>query len=238
MLLALAALWEGAAIAFRVPVYVLPAPSAIAVALWQSSALVAMHAFATFATVIAGFALAIVVALPLAALMTFSRFAQAAIYPLLVLTQSVPKVALAPLLLLLLGAGVLPKIIVAFLVAFFPLVITVAAGLAATPPELIELGRLLRAGRLKELVRIRAPFAVPFIFSGLKMAMTLAVIGAVVGEFVASDRGLGYLMTSQLAFFNTPLAFGAIVVLSLMGIALFQAVVLAERLLFPWSRRE
>lgn len=238
MLLVIGIVWQLLLPILRVPVYVLPTPSVILAAMWQVPDQVVAHAVATLATILAGFALAIAVALPLAALMSLSSFAQVAIYPLLVLTQSVPKVALAPLLLLLLGTGALPKILVTFLVAFFPLVIAVATGLAATPPELIELGRSLRAGRIKELLRIRGPYAVPFIFGGLKVAMTLSVIGAVVGEFVASDQGLGFLMTSQLAFFNTPLAFGAIIVLSLMGIVLFQAVVLAERIFFPWSRRD
>jgi hypothetical protein len=140
-------------------------------------------------------------------------------------------------LLAAVGTNILPKIMITFLVAFFPLVIATSAGLSATPRELIELGRSLQATRLKELVRIRLPFAIPFVFSGLKMAITFSVIGAVVGEFVAADRGLGYLMTSSLAFFNTPLGYGAIVILSLLAILLFQSVVVLERVLFPWSVR-
>jgi NitT/TauT family transport system permease protein len=220
-----------------VPVYLLPAPSAIVAAVWEGLGNVWMHAQATLFTVFAGFVLSIVTALPLAALLTLSPIARAAIYPLLVLSQSIPKVALAPILVLALGTNILPKIMITFLVAFFPLVIAAAAGLGATPKELIELGRSLQATRMKELIRIRLPFAIPFIFSGLKMAITFSVIGAVVGEFVAADRGLGYLMTSALAFFNTPLGYGAITILSLLAIILFQAVVVLERVLFPWSTR-
>src|SRR5208282_4949203 len=128
--------------------------------------------------------------LPLASLITLSPLARAALYPLLVLSQSIPKVALAPILVVVLGTNILPKIMIAFLVAFFPLVIATATGLSATPRELIDLGRSLQATKLKELVRIRLPFAIPFIFSGLKMVITFSVIGAVVGEFVAADRGL------------------------------------------------
>ena len=237
VIVALLALWQAVVSAFAVPVYLLPSPAAIVIAIGDVPGVVADHALATLVTVFAGFALSIVAALPLAALLTLSPLARAALYPLLVLTQSIPKIALAPILVLMLGTNILPKIMITFLVAFFPLVIASAAGFSATPPELIELGRSLRASKRKELLRIRLPYAIPFIFSGLKMAITFSVIGAVVGEFVAADRGLGYLMTSSLAFFNTPLGFGAIVILSLLAIALFQAVVVAERLLFPWSMR-
>lgn len=229
--------WALAVDLLEIPVYILPSPARIVSAIWEIRDTVAMHAGATLFTVLAGFTLSLVVALPLAAFLTLSPMGRAAIYPLLILSQSIPKVALAPILVLLLGTNALPKIVIAFLVAFFPLVISAAAGFAATPKELIELGRSLRANRWRELWRIRLPFAIPFVFSGLKMAMTLAVIGAVVGEFVAADRGLGFLMTSSLAFFNTPVGYGAIMVLSLMAMLLFQLVVLAERVLFPWSVR-
>lgn len=229
--------WALAVEIFAIPVYILPSPQRIVVALWEIRDTVAMHAAATLGTILAGFALSIVVSLPLAAYLTLSAFGRAAIYPLLILSQSIPKVALAPILVLLLGTNVLPKIVITFMVAFFPLVISSATGFGATPKELIELGRSLQTNRWKEFLRIRLPYAIPFVFSGLKMAITLSVIGAVVGEFVAADRGLGFLMTSSLAFFNTPVGYGAIVVLSLLAMILFQLVVLAERLLFPWSAR-
>lgn len=237
MLIGLLVLWEGSVRGFAIPVYLLPAPTVIVSAAWEGLATVIIHAQATLLTVFAGFILSIVTALPLAALLTLSPLARSAIYPLLVLTQSIPKVALAPILVLALGTNMMPKIVITFLVAFFPLVIASAAGLAATPKELIEFGRSLQATRMKELIRIRLPFAIPFIFSGLKMAITFSVIGAVVGEFVAADRGLGYLMTSSLAFFNTPLGYAAITILSLLAICLFQTVVVLERVLFPWSTR-
>ena len=125
--------------------------------------------------------------------------------------------------------------VVTFLVAFFPLVLAIAAGITAVPPELIELGRACRANWWRELWRIRLPYAVPFVFSGLKAAITLSVVGAVVGEFVNADRGLGYLIVTSTAFFKVPLAWGALVLLSLMGIILFQAMVIIERVFFPWS---
>jgi NitT/TauT family transport system permease protein len=238
VLVLLVIVWEAAVRAFSIPVYLLPAPSVI----WQDTTsiagAVADHTLATLHTVVVGFLLSIVISLPLAVLITSSPLASNAIYPLIVLTQSIPKVALAPILVVALGANEIPRVIVTFLVAFFPLVVSVAAGLLAVPEDLIELGRSYRASKLQQLYRIRLPYAVPFIFSGLKVAITLSVVGAVVGEFVAADRGLGYLITSSTAFFKTPVAFGAMILLSIMGIVLFQLVVIIERVFFPWSTSE
>lgn len=228
-------IWEASVHIFQIREFILPAPSAI----WQACVSVwptlLGHSVATLGTVLMGFLASVIISLPLAMLIASSPAISAAIYPLLVITQSIPKVALAPILIVALGANEMPRIIVTFLVAFFPLVVSSVAGLLAVPPELIELGRACRAGRFQELLRIRLPFAVPFVFGGLKVAAALSVVGAVVAEFVGADAGLGYLIQTSMAFFRTPLAFGAVVVLALMGIALFQAVALTERLLFPWS---
>ena len=237
MIVGLFVAWQAIVWGLDIPVYVLPSPTRIVAALWAIPGTLLMHTAATFGTILAGFALSIVVALPLAALIALSPTARIAIYPLLILSQSVPKIALAPIMVLLLGTNVMPKIVITFLVAFFPLVVSTAAGLSGAPRELIELGRSLQASKLKELLRIRLPYAIPYVFSGLKVAITMAVIGAVVGEFVAADRGLGFLMTSSLAFFNTPVGFGAIMVLSIPAMALFQAVVLVEQVFFPWATR-
>ena len=227
--------WEASVHVFAIPEFLLPAPSAILDALIRQAPNVAQHTNATLFTIMAGFAASILIGFPLAIAIASSSLLANALYPLLVLTQSVPKVAIAPLLVIVFGANALPRIVVTFLVAFFPLVISVAAGLLATPAELVELGRSLKASWFQELFRIRLPSATPFVFSGLKMAITFSVIGAVVGEFVAADRGLGYLITSSAAFFKTPLAFGAVVLLSIIGIVLFQLVVIIERVFFPWS---
>jgi NitT/TauT family transport system permease protein len=235
MFVTLIGAWEGSVRYFEVPEFLLPSPSAIFTALIQQAPNVLTHARSTLFTVLAGFAASLLIGFPLAIAIASSSLLASALYPLLVVTQSVPKIAIAPLLVIVFGANALPRIIVTFLVAFFPLVISIAAGLLATPAELVELGRALKANRFQQLVRIRLPSAVPFVFSGLKMAITFSVIGAVVGEFVAADRGLGYLITSSSAFFRTPLAFGAVVMLSIMGIVLFQLVVIVERLFFPWS---
>jgi len=227
--------WEAAVKLFDIPVYLLPAPSVI----WTDSVALAgtmgEHTLATLGTVVVGFIISIVISLPLAVFMTSSPVISSAVYPLLVLTQSIPKVALAPILVVMLGANELPRLVITFLVTFFPLVIAIAIGLMAVPAELIELGRSFKASKFQELYRIRLPYAVPFIFSGLKVAIALAVVGAVVGEFVNADKGLGYLIITATAFFKTPVAFGALILLSIMGIVLFQVVVIIERIFFPWS---
>ena len=229
------AAWELICRVFHVPAYLVPTPSAIFTDTTQLAGPVAMHTLATTETVLLGFFTSVVVSLPLAVLITSSPVIANAIYPLLVVTQSIPKVALAPILVVIFGSNELPRVVVTFLVAFFPLVLAIAAGIAAVPPELIELGRACKAPYWRELWRIRLPYAVPFVFSGLKAAITLSVVGAVVGEFVNADRGLGYLIVTSTAFFKVPLAWGALVLLSLMGIVLFQAVVIVERVFFPWA---
>lgn len=233
--IALFAAWEGAVRFFGIREFLLPAPSVIwsaTIAVWPT---VLGHTWATLVTVLLGFAASVAISLPMAMAIASSATVSAALYPLLVITQSIPKVALAPILIIALGANEVPRVIVTFLVAFFPLVVSTVAGLLATPPELVELGRACRAGRIQELLRIRLPFAVPFVFGGLKVAAALAVVGAVVAEFVGADAGLGYLIQTSMAFFRTPLAFSAVVILALMGIVLFQAVALVERIFFPWS---
>ncbi|MGE0723875.1 MAG: ABC transporter permease [Alphaproteobacteria bacterium] len=230
--------WEATVRIFAIPEFLLPAPSLIWTETLSIGPTVVGHTLATLRTTLLGFIVSLAVSLPLAVAITASPLAANAIYPLLVVTQSIPKVALAPILVVVFGAGEISRVLVAFLVAFFPLVISIATGLLAVPPELVELGRSLKATRLKELFRIRLPYAVPFVFSGLKLSITFSVIGAVVGEFVAADRGLGYQILSATAFFRTPIAFGAVIVLSALGIILFQAVVLIERIFFPWSVQE
>ena len=233
--IALLIVWELAVQLFDIPVYLLPAPSVI----WTDTVAIAgtigNHTLATLATVVVGFFISFAISLPLAVFMTSSPLISSAIYPLLVLTQSIPKVALAPILVVMLGANELPRLVITFLVAFFPLVIAIAVGLVAVPDELIELGRSFKASKLQELYRIRLPYAVPFIFSGLKVAIALAVVGAVVGEFVNADKGLGYMIITATAFFKTPVAFGSLILLSVMGVVLFQVVVIIERVFFPWS---
>ena len=226
--------WEAATQAFRIPRFVMPAPSAILAEGWDWRYRFLGHTWVTLYETLGGFALSVIVGVPLAVLIVYSPVLRSAVYPLIVLAQSVPKIAIAPVLLLVLGYGEVPKIIVAFLVAFFPVVVDTATGLAATPPELLDLSRSYRASAFKTFVKVRLPMAMPFFFAGAKVAITLSVIGAVVGEFVGSDRGLGYVILSATSYWKTELAFSSMILLSLMAIVLFGAVALVERLVCPW----
>jgi NitT/TauT family transport system permease protein len=226
--------WEAATRAFRIPRFIVPAPSAILSEGWEWRYRFIGHAWVTLYETLGGFALSMLVGVPLAILIVYSPTLKSALYPLIVLAQSVPKIAIAPVLLLILGHGEIPKVIVAFLVAFFPVVVDTATGLAATPPELLDLSRSYRASAFKTFLKVRLPMATPFIFAGAKVAITLSVIGAVVGEFVGSDQGLGYLILSATSYWKTELAFCSMILLSLMAIVLFGAVALVERLMCPW----
>jgi NitT/TauT family transport system permease protein len=155
-------------------------------------------------------------------------------YPLLIATQSIPKVALAPLILIWLGTGLESKLAIAWLVAFFPIVVDTATGLRNTPADLLDLAASVRANALQTFWKIRFPAALPFIISGSKVAITLAVIGAVIGEFIGSNEGLGNLMLVANSQINIPLAFAALFGLALIGILLYSAVVAVEWALRPW----
>jgi len=226
--------WEITWRIFNVPRFVVPLPSGIMAETWAWRWYLLTHSWVTLHETLAGFALSIAVGVPIAVVIVYSPVLRSAIYPLLVVAQAVPKVAIAPVLLLLLGAGEVSKVIVAFSVAFFPVVVDTATGLAATPTELLDLSRSYRAGPLKTFLKVRFPMALPFFFSGLKVAVTLAVIGAVVGEFVGSDKGLGYVILSATSYWKSNLAFAAMLLLAVMAVGLFGLVELVERLVCPW----
>ena len=232
--LGLLVLWEVLVTGLDVPALLLPPPSAIAVELVRWRGLLLAHSLVTLYETILGFLLGIVVGVPIAIAITTSRVLQNTIYPLIILAQSIPKVTIAPLFLIWMGYGVPPKVFVGFLVAFFPIVIDTATGLNAVEPELIDLTRALAASQWQTLWRIRFPQALPFFFSGLKVAITLAVIGAVIAEFVGSDQGLGYLILTATAELKTAFVFACMFLLSVIGIGLFAALVAIERLLIPW----
>jgi len=227
-------LWEAAVIVFQIPKFVIPKPSEVAVEMWAWKERLPYQTWVTLYEAIAGFVLSILFAVPVAVLIVSSPIVSKAVYPLLLITQAVPKIAIAPVLLLVFGAGTESKVILCFLSAFFPILISTATGLASTPEELLDLSRSYRAGAWKTYAKIRFPMALPHIFSGLKVAITLAVTGAVVAEFVASDKGLGYTILSATSYWKSALAFGAMILLSLLAIVLFGAVWLAERILCPW----
>lgn len=229
-------LWELACRTLPIPVFVLPAPSQIVAAAfglglarWMS------HLTATLQVALAGYLVAIAIALPLAVALTNSALLSRTLMPWLVVVQSTPIVAVAPIIVVVLGAGNLPRVVITTLIAFFPLVISSSTGMASAPPELIELSRSLRAPRSREYTQIRLPHAVPYIFSALKVSITLAVIGAVVAEFVAAEQGLGYLILFATSSFKVPLAFASLAILVCSSLLLYGAILWLHRRLFPWS---
>jgi NitT/TauT family transport system permease protein len=217
---------------------VLPAPSDVWNAISAQPHLLLDSTYYTTTETLIGFALAIAVAVPLAVGISFSPVLQRTIYPLLLASQSVPKVALAPVVLVWFGYGANSRIFIVIIVAFFPIIVDTALGLRMTPPELLELSRSLRSSRWQTFSKVQFRGALPHFFSGLRIAITLAVVGAVIGEFVGSDRGLGNLILTATSQADTPLAFAALALLSVLGIVLFILVVLAEHLVTPWARTE
>lgn len=234
--IALLALWEGACRLFAIPGFVLPSPSAIAAAAGKvAPGTWAGHVGATLKVSLLGYGLSILVGIPLAIALSASKALSRTLYPLLVVVQSTPIVAVAPIIVVVLGAGDLPRVFITFLIAFFPIVVSTVTGLQATPAELIELSQSLGASRLREYRNIRLPYAIPHIFAALRISITLAVIGAVVAEFVAAENGLGYFINFSTSLFQVPQAFAALMMLVLISLILFQLVGLAQRLLFAWS---
>jgi NitT/TauT family transport system permease protein len=235
--IALVALWEVLVRTYNIPGWLLPAPSAIALALAEWRDELVRHSLVTLYETLLGFALAIAISIPLAVAVVCSPILRNTIYPILLAFQSVPKVAIAPLLTLWIGFGLLPKIAVVFLVCFFPIVVATATGLAAVPEQLMDLIRSLSASTMQTFIKIRFPTALPHIFVGLKIAITFAVIGAVIGEFVGSEDGLGYLILVSTSQSRTPLAFAALVLLTAMSIVLYYGIAFIERVAVPWAPR-
>src|SRR6516164_2931177 len=214
---------------------VLPSPVQIASVSIKRYDLLLQQTWPTLVETILGFALALLIGIPLAVLVANSRLFNLVLYPILVAMQSIPKVAIAPIILVWFGLGITSKLALACLVAFFPIVVDTATGLRSTPDGLLELARALRASPFQVFTKVQFPAALPFIFSGAKVAVTLAVIGAVIGEFVGSVSGLGNLLLTANSQLDSALAWAALVWLSILGILLFGAVALAQRLLMPWA---
>jgi NitT/TauT family transport system permease protein len=237
-LVALLVVWHVATIVFDWPIWLVPTPVEVGEALWDYRSLLPRQFWITLLETLAGFGLAVAVGVPLAVAIAVSRFLERTIYPVLLALNAVPKIAIAPILILWMGFGYGPKIVVAFLLCVFPIVISTASGLASTPAEFVELARSLCASRRQTFVRFRFPAALPQIFVGLKVAISLAVIGAVIGEFVGSSEGLGWVIVNSGANVNTPLAFAAMALLAFMSVALFYILVALERLFVPWAQHE
>ena len=220
-ILVLLGIWEIAVRILDLPSYLLPPPSEIGLVMIDKFLDILDHSWVTAYEMLMGYFLAIVVAIPMAIAITASPNFDRFITPILLFFQTVPKISLAPLFLVWFGFGILPKVLVAFLISFFPIIINTAVGLRSISPEMIDLARSMGATRLQIFTRFRLPTSLPYLFSGLKVASTLAVVGAVVGEFVGADKGLGYLLLVANSNLLTALMFAAIFALTAQGLILF-----------------
>lgn len=234
-LLAVLVLWQIASVVFAIPDYVVPAPYAVLKEIVKRPSFYLVQSAVTLRSTLIGFVAATLVGIGVGTVTAYSKVCRQTLYPLILLLQGVPKVALAPVLIVFFGFGLEFQVVVVASIAFFPVVINTVLGLTSVDRDLILLSRVLRTPRLREFLMIGLPHAAPSIFSGMKVAMTLSVIGAVVSEFVSSEAGLGHTLIVANSEFNTAMSFAAILLLSLMTFALFGVLRLLERLVVPWS---
>jgi NitT/TauT family transport system permease protein len=227
-------IWEFAVHLTGVKEYLLPPPSKVWTEFLKRWPTVMDGAIVTTQEIIAGYLLAIVVSIPLALAVAYSRFVETAIYPVVVFLQIIPKIAIAPLFIIWFGFGFTPKLLLVFLLSFFPIVVSSIAGFKAVDPEIMDFARTTGASGWKMFFKIRLPQALPDIFTGLKVGAALSATAAVVAEFVASDRGLGYLLLQYNGNLETPMVFAIVVLLSLNGLAVYYVVEIIERIAIPW----
>jgi NitT/TauT family transport system permease protein len=230
-------LWEIVCRGFDIPEYILPTPSACFVAAVEYRDAIAMHALQTLYTTLAGFGLAVIFGVILGGIVGSSPAIYTALNPLLIGFNSVPKVAVVPILVMWFGIGTVPAILTAFLISFFPIVVNIATGLATLEPELRDVLRSLGARRLDILIKVGFPRSLPFFFASLKIAVTLAFVGSVMSETVASNLGVGYLMMAASSKFQMPLVFAGLIVIALMGIAMYELFSIIERRSTHWAHR-
>jgi NitT/TauT family transport system permease protein len=229
--------WELLCKALKIPLAILPAPSDVFAALWEFRKPIAENSYVTLWTTLAGFLLATVFGLLLGIVVGWHRAIYAGIYPVLVGFNSVPKVAVVPVLILWFGLGEVPATLTAFLISFFPIVVNVATGLATTEPELEDVLRALGASKLDIMRKVGIPRSLPYFFGSLKVAITLAFVGSVVSETVGSNKGIGKLMLDAQAAFQVPIVFAGLLVLAVLGIALYAATAIIEMRFTGWAFR-
>lgn len=227
-------LWYSAILLFNIPEYLVPTPLEVLKEMWAQKTLLLQHMAPTLIEIIVGFILAVIIAFPLAILIASSSMMDRIINPILTAIQVMPTVAVAPLLVVWFGYGILPKVFTVFLMSFFPILINAISGLRSTEVELVYLLKTMGASRLELFMKVRIPQALPQMFAGLKVAMTLAIVGSIVGEFVGANEGLGYLLQMANAQLNTKMIFGNLITLCILGIALFKFMEWLERKSLPW----
>ena len=232
------AVWELAAFTFDIPKFILPSPSVIGESLVKWYAEIGYHAGWTLVTTLIGFGLAVAGGMLLGVVIGASRVVYSGLYPLLIAFNSIPKVAIVPVLVIWFGIEEIPAIITAFMLAFFPILVNVATGLATIEPELEDVLRSLGARKSDILVKVGIPGTMPYFFASLKVAITLALVGSVVSETVASNSGIGFLMISASSRFDVALVFAGLVVVALMGVAIYAVFATLERRFTGWATRK
>jgi ABC-type nitrate/sulfonate/bicarbonate transport system permease component len=229
--------WEVYIRASKIPVYILPSPIRILRVLWEFKEVLLYNTWITLGEILVGFLLAFIVGFSLAVAIVYSRVLEKVLYPLIIASQTIPVFAIAPLLIIWFGYGLIPKVVMAAIIAFFPLVVNTVDGLRSVDSELLNLMKTLKATSWQLFSKIRFPAALPFIFSGVRVAIAVCVIGAVFGEWVGADIGLGFLMKRSNAQLRTDLLFACMVVLSFLGVGLFVLVTILERICLPWRKK-
>ncbi len=234
-ILALLLAWHAVTVWMGVSALLLPSPDAVLGAAIQYQELLPRHTFVTLLETLLGLLVSLLISVPLAILIVWSSLLRRTLYPIILGMQSIPKVALAPLFLIWIGYGMSSTVAIAASIAFFPILVDSVTGLALVERDLLDMVKTLRASTMQTFMKIRIPSAMPYFFSGTKVAVTLSVTGAVVGEFVGADEGLGYLIMVSGSQLNTAMVFVALTILSVMGALLFGAVELLQRIVCPWS---
>ncbi|MDE1157026.1 MAG: ABC transporter permease [Neorhizobium sp.] len=235
--IAMILIWELACRVFEIPAFVLPSPLLIWGALIDNLYIIWFHASQTLFTTVIGFAIAVVFGAILGIMVGSSRFAYTSLYPMLVGFNSIPKVAIVPVLVVWFGIGAVPAVITAFMLSFFPIAVNVATGLATIEPELRDVLRSLGASQLDIVRKIGIPRSLPYLFASLKISITLAFVGSVISETLASNRGIGTLMTQASANFRIPLVFAGLVVIALMGVVMYAIFAIIEKRMTGWATR-
>lgn len=230
--------WHFGVVLLGVKEFILPTPLAAIQTLFQAKYRWPLNFMATFYEVIGGFLVSALVGVILGIAIVWSDLLKRTILPFLVFLNSLPKIAVAPLFMIWFGYGILPNILIVFLISFFPVVINTATGLVAVEEDLLDLVRCLHATKWQKMRKVQLPNSLPYIFSGLKIAATTAVTGAIVGEFVASDKGLGSVIIASQTTLATPVIFGSLILITIIGMALFAFVGIMERILMPWERQK
>ena len=235
--IALFLLWEAACILFDMPAYVLPRPTLVLAEMWNFKGAILLNSLQTLWTTVAGFAIAVVFGLALGIFIGWSKAIYSGLYPVMIGFNSIPKVAVVPILVLWFGVGTVPAILTAFLISFFPIVVNVATGLATLEPEMEDVLKALGASKLEIMLKVGIPRSMPYFFGSLKVAITLAFVGAIISETIAANSGLGHLMLQAQANFEVPLVFGCLIALAILGIAMYAIFALLEQRMTGWAFR-